>query len=143
MQSDGESEPGHWAGVGADVGGVRPNFLLPICVPGAAGAAAAVGPGWMSLAGEPQVNLPRFHMINPDNCALIASVLAGIPFSGPDSKTNSSAAAAEDVGQVGAVLLRSLAVRVGRDGEGDDVSGGACMTESVFRRRVLEAGCQF
>lgn len=39
----------------------------------------------MSLAGEPQVNLPRFHMINPDNCVLIASVLAGIPFSGPDS----------------------------------------------------------
>lgn len=87
MQSDGESEMGWGLGewVGADMGGVRPNFLLAICVSCAAGAAASVGPGWMSLAGEPQVNLPRFHMINPDNCVLIASALAGIPFSGPDS----------------------------------------------------------
>lgn len=37
----------------------------------------------MSLVPEPQVNLPQFHMINPDNCVLIASELDGIQFSGP------------------------------------------------------------
>jgi len=37
----------------------------------------------MSLVPEPQVNLPQFHMINPDNCVLIASMVDGIQFSGP------------------------------------------------------------
>lgn len=82
-------------GLGADVIGVRIGwFFFPaICVCCTSGAAAMVGPGWMSLASEPQVNLLWFHMINSDNCVLIASTLTGIPFSGPDSETNSSAAA--------------------------------------------------
>ncbi len=39
----------------------------------------------MSLVPKPQVNLLLFHMINPDNCVLIASMVDGIQFSGQDS----------------------------------------------------------
>lgn len=39
----------------------------------------------MSLVPKPQVNLPLFHMINPDNCVLIASMVDGIQFSDQDS----------------------------------------------------------
>lgn len=37
----------------------------------------------MSLVLKPQVNLPLFHMIKPDNCVLIANVVGEIQFLGP------------------------------------------------------------
>ena len=41
----------------------------------------------MSLVLKPQVNLPLFHMIKPDNCVLIANVVGEIQFLGPPKQT--------------------------------------------------------
>lgn len=62
-------------------------FFGNLRVPAAGAGAISLKQGQtrMSLVPEPQVNLPQFHMINPDNCVLIASMVDGIQFSGPDS----------------------------------------------------------
>lgn len=40
----------------------------------------------MSLAPEPQVESPQFHMADSDNCVLMVSVLRGAHFHRPRSK---------------------------------------------------------
>lgn len=57
---------------------MRPNFLWQ----SPCSCCRCRGQTPMSLVPEPQVNLPPFHMINPDNWVLIASMVDGIQFSG-------------------------------------------------------------